>query len=132
MNLIILCFLLFLLDSTYSDECFDAIKKLSDKDKCLNSRLFLKRAKSQIANNSDEFLNLVKNIECNGTEFSCGNTMSWVTEVFLGVKSQYQESKYDDGFYGGLAGYGLTIGNQLINFFETGRMKNESLIYQFR
>ena len=127
-----LFFALCFLEIIFSDDCFDSIKKLAPNDKCLCSRHSLKQAKAKQVQNSQEFIKAVKYVQCNGTEFSCGDTMSWVSEVFLGIQSQYQESKYDDGFYGELAGFKLDIGDQLVEFFEKARLINDSLIYQLR
>ena len=121
------------LKTIYSlDECFSLIKVLSEKDTCLSSRIELKSVKSKLATNSKQFVALVKNIECNGTAYSCGNTMSWISEVFLGLESQFQESKYDNGLYGGMSGYELAIGEELTKLFEVGKLQDDSIIYQLR
>jgi hypothetical protein len=114
------------------NDCFSLIKTLSEKDKCLWSRINLKREKAQLAKNSEQFFQNVLNIPCTGNEFSCGNTMSWVSEVFLGLENQFQESKYDDSLFGALSGYDLAIGDELVKLYELSKTKNDSIIYQMR
>ena len=126
---LIICFL----KSIYSqDDCFNIIKKLSEKDKCLWSRINLKHEKAQSSKNAEQFVESVRNIPCNGNEFSCGNTMSWISEVFLGLESQFQESKYDESLFGAMSGYDLAIGDELIKLYELAVTKNDSIIYQMR
>jgi len=126
-------FVISILKSVYTqNECFGLIKVLSEKDKCLWSRVYLKREKAQMSKNVEQFVQNVVNIPCTGNEFSCGNTMSWVTEVFLGLESQFQESKYDDSFFGAMSGYDLAIGDELVKLYELGKTKNDSIIYQMR
>ena len=116
-----------------ADDCFNLIKTLANQDKCLCSRIALKKNTAKITTNPDQFFDSMLNVPCSGTEFSCGNTRSWVSEVFLGLKSQFQNSKLDiDGIDGDLAGYSLQIGQELIDLFEIGRLRNESIIYQLR
>lgn len=116
-----------------ADDCYNLIKTLANQDKCLSSRIDLKQSTAKIATNPEQFFDLMLNIPCNGTAFSCGNTRSWVSEVFLGLSSQFQCSKLDiAGIDGDLTGYSLHIGQDLMDLFEIGRLRNESIIYQLR
>jgi hypothetical protein len=124
---------IFTLKSVYTQsDCFSLIKVLAEKDKCLWSRSPLKHEKAQQAKNSDQFFTSVLNIPCTGVEFSCGNTMSWVSELFLGLESQFQEAKYDDGLFGSANGYDLAVGDELLKIYELSKRKNDSIIYQIR
>jgi hypothetical protein len=58
--------------------------------------------------------------------------MSWVSELFLGLDSQFQEAKYDDGLFGSANGYDLAIGDELLKIYELSKKKNDSIIYQIR
>ena len=117
---------------TADNLCFDEVKKLSEQDLCLSSRIFLKKDKALVSANPDEFVAKVKGLKCNGTEYSCGNTMSWVSEVFNGLKSQYQENKLDDYMDGGLAGYGYFTGSKIRELFESAQKLSDHLIFSMR
>ena len=122
---------LFLL-SVSSQKCFEIVRNMSINDKCLFSRAILKKNISQKTNDSATFVSLMKNlIQCNGTYASCGNTRSWVTEVFEGLASQLNESIYEDT-NGTKAGYQNLIGDDLIAFFKAQSSINESVIYHLR
>jgi hypothetical protein len=68
---------------------------------------------------------------CNGTFAICGNTRSWVTEIFEGLASQLVEATYEDT-NGTMAGYKNLIGDELISYFAAQKSINESVIYHLR
>lgn len=77
--------------------CLDIIRLLSKCDKCLDSRREQKAEIAKKVNSVDEFVKSMKGRQCNGTEYNCGHTRSYVTEVFQGLATHFDESKYDDG-----------------------------------
>jgi hypothetical protein len=115
-----------------NSNCLKYVEKLAFKDKCLSSRLDLKLDTARNAQNPNQFLTSIKKNQdkCNGTTYSCGNTMSWVSEVFLGLTVQYEE--YKNGFQGPKAGYKNLIGNDLKSLFVNNRYNPGHIIYQVR
>jgi hypothetical protein len=82
--------------------------------------------------NINQFYSTIKNnpSKCNGTAYSCGNTMSWVSEAFLGLTTQYDE--YKNGFQGPNAGYKNLVGEDLKSLFVNNRYNPGHIIYQLR
>lgn len=117
--------------SVYSQQCFEFVKKLAEKDKCLASRVDVKRNAAQ-TQTKEMFFTTVTGSKCSGTAFACGKTLSYVTEVFVGLANQYNESKYDDYFDGSKVGYSFLTGNDLRNLFVNNRNKPYPIIYQIR
>lgn len=113
-------------------DCHYYIKQLANYDKCLSSRSDLKHAEANIAKDPEEFFKLVTSSKCNGTAYACGLTMSWVTELFEGLRSQYNMSKYDDGINGAQAGYSLVIGDDLRKLFDDNKNKLYPIVYHMR
>ena len=111
--------------------CFDSIKKLAEKDKCLSSRADVKIANAK-AHTKETYFNKVVASRCNGTAFACGLTMSWVTEVFEGLSSQYTENKLNDNFDGSKIGYSYLVGDELRNLFKKNRYAPYLIIYRLR
>ena len=131
MNKVIGLILILSSASVYSQQCFDYIKKLAEKDKCLASRIDVKRMAAQ-TQTKEMFVTTVRNSKCNGTAFACGKTTSWVTEVFEGLPYQYNDHKYDDFFDGSKAGYSFIVGDQLKSLFANNRNKRYPIIYHVR
>ncbi len=75
---------------------------------------------------------MLKSIKCSGTGASCGNTVSWVSEVFEGISNQFDEVKNDNGFNGEKSGYQLAIGSSLIKIFEQNKNSACPIIYKMR
>ena len=119
--------------SVSSQKCFEIVKNMSIDDKCLFSRAIVEKNMAQQANDSSAtFVSSMKNfIKCNGTFAVCGNTRSWVTEVFEGLASQLREAANEDT-NGTKAGYQTLIGDDLINFFQAQSSINEAVIYHLR
>jgi hypothetical protein len=113
-------------------DCLNYVQKLSNQDKCLASRVDLKLSTARKVQNTNQFYSSIKNnpSKCNGTAYSCGNTMSWVSEAFLGLTAQYDE--YKNGFQGPNAGYKNLIGDDLKSLFTNNRYNPGHIIYQVR
>lgn len=82
-----------------NDICFNVIKELAKQDICLASRLDTKRHIASESSNSKEFVRKIAlQTKCSGKEFACGHTSSWITEVFQGLKKEYEMYKdWNDG-----------------------------------
>ena len=126
-----LAILLVGVSAVHSQSCFDFIKKLAVKDKCLASRIDVKslNAKKQT---KEMFWTNVATSRCTGTAFACGKTMSWVTEVFEGLSSQYTEHKLDDYIDGSKIGYSYLVGDELRNLFKSNKNLLYPVIYRIR
>jgi hypothetical protein len=107
--------------------CFDAISRLAAHDKILGSRSTNKRNVAPTTGSADKFKEKMDQIKANGTAFNCGETMSWVTEIFEGLGSQYEE--YKNGRSGKKAGYKSNIGKDLILLFNTLKSSKNRIIY---
>jgi len=75
---------------------------------------------------------VLKNNKCNGKSSLCGNTMSWVSEVFEGISNQFDEIKNDDGLNGQNTGYELAIGREVFKTFEKNKNSSCPIIYKMR
>ena len=67
----------------------------------------------------------IANAKSVATSFYSSETMCWVTEVFEGLPSQYEEYKY--GKRGLQAGYKNYIGNDLIGLFLKNRNSKQRI-----
>ena len=87
--------------------CYDVVYKLSSEDRCLNTRLQFKANIASETDNPEDFATLVKSshYQCNGTYYSCGYTLSWISEIFEGLKDQFEEYKHYDDFNGTDSGF---------------------------
>lgn len=75
--------------------CIEVIRQVSVCDKCLDSRADLKKEIAKKTSNAEDFEKEMKGRKCNGTEYNCGHTRSYVTEIFEGLRQHYEESKFD-------------------------------------
>lgn len=134
MNLLVSLLVLlatFFIGCVYSQQCLYYIKNLAQKDKCLASRIDLKRQYSAKLSKVN-FIKTISKSRCNGTAFACGKTMSWVTEVFEGLDFQYDESKYDNYVDGSKIGYSFLTGDDLRSLFNNNKNKRYLIVYQLR
>lgn len=70
--------------------------------------------------------------KCNGSAYACGLTTSYVTEIFQGLKNQYEEYLNDDQVNGEKAGYSLYIGDDLRNLFAQNKNSPYGFAYNMR
>lgn len=125
-------FVLGYVKSNDNEKCLGYIKYLSTKDKCLSSRRQLKVDQEKTTSSPEYFFTVVALSKCDGTDFACGLTTSWVTEVFQGLKSQYIEYKNDDSQNGEKAGYELYIGDDLRKLFKDKKDSPYGIAYNMR
>ncbi|MDM8523545.1 hypothetical protein QUF80_09265 [Desulfococcaceae bacterium HSG8] len=115
------------------DICYNLIRNLSAYDKQFGNRTDNKRLNAQNADTAHEYVAAMLDIKANGTEYSCGPTRSWVTEIFEGIASQYTEYKNDpDGIDGSGAGYETRIGDALVSYFAERADSEKPIIYHLR
>ena len=117
------------------DDCFITIKHMASMDKCYCSRSDLKKEKAKTASNAQAFADSLSGIKCTNSYFSCGWTMSWVTEVYEGTNSdvQFNMAKYDDGMNGTTAGYKNYTGDGIVKLFTDNKAKTtNTIIYHTR
>ena len=128
--IIVLAFLCFISITSSKLSCLEIITKLSSFDKCLSSRHAFKVNLASKSRNANSFIKDQSNYNyfCNGTYFACGLTTSWVTEVFEGLKAQYNECKFYNGFNGEAAGYSTDYDN----IFNTMGSLNFHIILHLR
>jgi hypothetical protein len=112
--------------------CLNLARKLAERDACLASRINNKINLGKTAKTADDFYRQMIGRSCNGTEYSCGNTMSWVSELFQGTLYQYEEYKTFDGFNGSASGYKLYYDEDLFKLFEKSRVSQNTIVYQLR
>jgi hypothetical protein len=131
MNNLIYFFLLATALKYSQPECIDEIKKLAKRDKCLSSRADLKRLYAK-TETKEMFVTKIITSKCKGTEFACGLTRSWVSEVFVGLANQYLDSKNDQIEDGTAIGYNYLVGDELKSLFNTNKNSAYTIIYQVR
>jgi hypothetical protein len=111
--------------------CLQTINKLSEYDAAFSGRIDIK---TNLARNSSSSVEFKKQMIQNGTHigdyYTCGETMSWITEVFESLESQYVE--YQNGKQGLKAGYKNFIGNDVIKFFEAQKTVKDRVIYHLQ
>ena len=110
--------LLFIHRAQSSLSCYEVIYNLSSLDRCLNTRLQWKADLASKVKNSAQFEKLGKSSDykCNGTYYSCGYTLSWVSEVFEGLEDQFKEYQNYDDFNGAASGFSLDYEHVLKSF----------------
>jgi hypothetical protein len=67
--------------------CYDAVKGTATHDLVFSSRQATKHVIARMANTPEEFQKAIEtiNIEERGTEYACGLTRSYVSEIYAGA-----------------------------------------------
>ena len=129
--LVTLLFVLLVLTSmapaSAKKECLDVIRELSVYDRQLGSRINQKKAAAESSATSHAFVSAMLAQPATGTAWACGLTLSWVTEVFEGLGSQYTEYRNAGNFFNGQAARytavtgGADVGSGIQQLFSTYR-----------
>ncbi|XP_014663493.1 PREDICTED: uncharacterized protein LOC106806144 [Priapulus caudatus] len=110
--------------------CYDYVKVLAKNDMELDSRVDLKNfliLEQDVT--QTQFVESMTIAPSTGKKSSCGNTRSWICELYEGLPPQYDELKYRGMSKSGFNNY---IGKNLVDLFDKNLDSDQVILYKMQ